>query len=96
LSEQVDLEQVVEKCPMNMTGADFYALCADALMNALLRIAQNRPKDFEVQEQEDTEIIVEQDDFLIALSRLKPSIPMHELQRYDELQQTFKKKPNTL
>ena len=32
-----DLERVVEKCPFTMTGADFYALCSDAMLNALKR-----------------------------------------------------------
>ena len=29
------LERVSEKCPFNLTGADFYALCSDAWMNAV-------------------------------------------------------------
>jgi peroxin-6 len=26
---------VVNQCPTNLTGADFYALCSDALMHAI-------------------------------------------------------------
>ncbi|CEO95018.1 hypothetical protein PBRA_003831 [Plasmodiophora brassicae] len=35
LHEDVDLEAIVEDLPMTLTGADFYALCSDALLNAL-------------------------------------------------------------
>lgn len=30
----------MEKCPWNLTGADFYALCADAMLNAVKRQIQ--------------------------------------------------------
>ncbi|KAL0480396.1 peroxin [Acrasis kona] len=84
LSEGTDLKLVVESCPENMTGADFYALCADTLTNALMRIVEDSsaPQD---------EIIVEQQDFMEAVARLKPSIPLKELQRYDQLQASYKK-----
>ena len=35
LEEAIDLRQVVEQCPWNMTGADFYALCADTMLSAV-------------------------------------------------------------
>ena len=35
LHADCDLAAVVESCPLNMTGADFYALCSDAMLNAL-------------------------------------------------------------
>lgn len=28
---------IAEKCPKNLTGADLYALCSDAMLNALKR-----------------------------------------------------------
>jgi len=31
------VERVVEKCPFTLTGADFYALASDAMLNALKR-----------------------------------------------------------
>lgn len=34
-AEDVDLGDVVEHCPLNFTGADFYALCSSALAAAL-------------------------------------------------------------
>ncbi|KAF5376523.1 hypothetical protein D9757_008308 [Collybiopsis confluens] len=36
----LDLRQVAEQCSFNYTGADFYALCSDALLNAMSRKAE--------------------------------------------------------
>ena len=37
LPENVNLGDVVDMCPENLTGADFYALCSNALLNAIKR-----------------------------------------------------------
>ncbi|GMM57352.1 AAA family ATPase peroxin 6 [Maudiozyma humilis] len=39
LAQDVDLPEVARRCPYNYTGADFYALCADAMLNAMTRTA---------------------------------------------------------
>ena len=40
LSEDVDLHKIAEICPFNYTGADFYALCSDSMLNAMTRTAK--------------------------------------------------------
>ena len=40
LDPALDLARVARDCPFNFTGADFYALCADALLKAMSRKAQ--------------------------------------------------------
>jgi peroxin-6 len=40
LDPALDLMRVARACPFNFTGADFYALCADALLKAMSRKAQ--------------------------------------------------------
>jgi peroxin-6 len=40
LDPALDLARVAHACPFNFTGADFYALCADALLKAMSRRAQ--------------------------------------------------------
>jgi peroxin-6 len=35
----LDLSYVAEQCPFNYTGADFYALCSDAMLSAMSRKA---------------------------------------------------------
>ena len=37
LSHDVDLIKIANKCPLNFTGADFYALCSDSLIAAYKR-----------------------------------------------------------
>jgi peroxin-6 len=39
LDRDVDLCRIAEQCPFNYTGADFYALCSDAMLNAMSRKA---------------------------------------------------------
>ncbi|KAG6819232.1 hypothetical protein H0H93_013975 [Arthromyces matolae] len=40
LASDLNLSQVAEQCPFNFTGADFYALCSDAMLNAMSRKAK--------------------------------------------------------
>lgn len=39
LDSSLNLRDIAEKCPFNYTGADFYALCSDAMLNAMSRKA---------------------------------------------------------
>ncbi|KAG6861902.1 hypothetical protein C0995_010608 [Termitomyces sp. Mi166 len=39
LAPDLNLYEVAEQCPFNYTGADFYALCSDAMLNAMSRKA---------------------------------------------------------
>lgn len=39
LDENVDLAQIAQKCLFTFTGADFYALCSDSMLNAMTRSA---------------------------------------------------------
>ena len=41
LDDDFDLEEVAEACPFNYTGADFYALCSDAMLRAMTRKAED-------------------------------------------------------
>ncbi|KAI0792948.1 P-loop containing nucleoside triphosphate hydrolase protein [Abortiporus biennis] len=44
LHPDLSLENIVEACPFHYTGADFYALCADALLRAMSRTAEEVDK----------------------------------------------------
>ena len=44
LHPALSLPQVVSKCPFNFTGADFYALCSDAMLVAMSRQAEQIDK----------------------------------------------------
>ena len=40
LDPNLNLRKIAEQCPFNYTGADFYALCSDALLKAMSRKAE--------------------------------------------------------
>jgi peroxin-6 len=40
LDPDLDLARLADQCPFNYTGADFYALCSDAMLNAMSRKAE--------------------------------------------------------
>lgn len=37
LHPDLDLRIIAELCPFHYTGADFYALCSDAMLKAIIR-----------------------------------------------------------
>lgn len=39
LDPQLDLNDIAQQCPFNYTGADFYALCSDAMLKSMSRKA---------------------------------------------------------
>jgi peroxin-6 len=39
LDSDLDLDEISKMCPFNYTGADFYALCSDAMLKAMTRAA---------------------------------------------------------
>ena len=41
LHPDLSLQRIAEQCPFHYTGADFYALCADALLKAMSRKAED-------------------------------------------------------
>lgn len=44
LDPKLDLRKIAQQCPVNYTGADFYALCSDAMLKAMSRTAQGIDK----------------------------------------------------
>ncbi len=40
LHSDLDLTDIAKQCPFNYTGADFYALCSDAMLKAMTRKAE--------------------------------------------------------
>lgn len=86
LEEDADLDALAEKCPSNLTGADYYALCSDAMLNTMKRKIQQLEAGESVNEKE---ILVSQQDFNEALENLTPSLTDSEIQRYRQLRDSF-------
>uniref|UniRef100_A0AAR2J1V5 Peroxisomal ATPase PEX6 n=1 Tax=Pygocentrus nattereri TaxID=42514 RepID=A0AAR2J1V5_PYGNA len=82
----VNLSDIVEQCPPQLTGADVYALCSDAMMFAIkrkiLRISEGL-------ESEDSVLTLCAEDFSQALDVLQPSVSEQELHKYKLIQQKF-------
>uniref|UniRef100_A0A803VV21 Peroxisomal ATPase PEX6 n=1 Tax=Ficedula albicollis TaxID=59894 RepID=A0A803VV21_FICAL len=86
LDPSVNLTTILDKCPAQLTGADIYALCSDAMMCAVKRKVEW------IEEGLDTEksaLILTMEDFLQAAARLQPSVSEQELLRYRLIQQKF-------
>ncbi|KAH1172643.1 peroxisome biogenesis factor 6 isoform X1 [Mauremys mutica] len=86
LDPSVSLSSVLDQCPAQLTGADLYALCADAMMCAV-----KRKVDW-IEEGLDTEssaLVLTMEDFGQAATRLQPSVSEQELLRYRVIQRKF-------
>ncbi|CAN7038712.1 unnamed protein product [Brassica oleracea var. botrytis] len=93
LSEDVSLYSVAKKCPSTFTGADMYALCADAWFQAAKRKVRKRGltlfKDLSLPEDDPDSVVVEYVDFIKAMDQLSPSLSISELKKYEALRDQF-------
>uniref|UniRef100_A0A4W5M5W0 ATPase AAA-type core domain-containing protein n=1 Tax=Hucho hucho TaxID=62062 RepID=A0A4W5M5W0_9TELE len=101
----VSLQDVVERCPPQLSGADMYALCSDAMTSAIKRkIARVTDCTFGPHkwrrvrfpckglDTEDTPLMLSAEDFNQALDCLKPSVSEQELLKYKLIQQKLTSK----
>nr|XP_046232900.1 peroxisome assembly factor 2 isoform X1 [Scatophagus argus] len=84
LDSAVDLQDLVDRCPSHMTGADLYALCSDAMTAAIKRKVALIEDGLD---SEDSPVLLSVDDFSAALENFRPSVSDQELLRYDSIQQ---------
>ncbi|XP_071596044.1 peroxisome biogenesis factor 6 isoform X2 [Heliangelus exortis] len=86
LDPSVNLTTILDKCPSQMTGADIYALCSDAMMCAVKRKVEWIEEGLDT---ENSALILTMDDFLQAAAKLQSSVSEQELLRYRLIQQKF-------
>ncbi|CAO3628854.1 unnamed protein product [Cunninghamella blakesleeana] len=60
LDPKLDLARVAERCPFHYTGADFYALCTDAMLKAMTRVADSIEEKVKILNQENEKQITAQ------------------------------------
>ncbi|TMS23327.1 Peroxisome assembly factor 2 [Larimichthys crocea] len=89
LDSSVDLQDVLDRCPGHMTGADLYALCSDAMTAAIKR--KLTLIDHGV-DSEDSPVVLSSQDFSSALENFTPSVSESELLRYRTVQQRLSAK----
>ncbi|KAG9472807.1 hypothetical protein GDO78_016752, partial [Eleutherodactylus coqui] len=86
LHPAVDLSHVLQYCPAALTGADLYALCANAMMSSIKEKVQR------LQEGADepvTELVLRLEHLVQAAQHLQPSVSPQELQRYERIHRQF-------
>ena len=88
------LANVARAIPETFTGADIYALCADAWMRAAKRAVEERfgrtdANDAEDEKAPDVFVAVEPADFASALEALTPSLTDEEVARYARMRADF-------
>ncbi|KAI3439488.1 uncharacterized protein J3R85_004927 [Psidium guajava] len=85
LHEDVSLYSIAKKCPPNFTGADMYALCADAWFHAAKSKVLSSDLDSSSKDLASDSVVVEYEDFVEVLGELSPSLSMAELKKYELL-----------
>ncbi|KAL2345390.1 hypothetical protein Fmac_006675 [Flemingia macrophylla] len=89
LHEDVSLYSIAKKCPPNFTGADMYALCADAWFHAAKCKVSSANPESSSQDNEAESVVVEYNDFVQVLEELSPSLSIAELKKYEQLRDQF-------
>ena len=87
LGDDVVMDELGGLCPTNFSGADLYALCTDAWLNA----AKDLMGGAEEGGTSDVPVVVSREHFVKALEGIRPSISDAELRHYESLQKTFLK-----
>lgn len=99
----MNLDAIIDRCSEyigQLTGADWYSLCADAFTCAACEIIEKREKGVKIGPDElldesmckknDSPLIIHQRHFISAVAKLKPSVSKEELARFKEIQSSFK------
>ncbi|XP_021740626.1 peroxisome biogenesis protein 6-like isoform X2 [Chenopodium quinoa] len=89
LHEDVSLYSIAKRCPPNFTGADMYALCADAWFHAAKRQVLSSASVPTSDDSHMDSIAVEYEDFIKVLAELPPSLSLAELRKYEMLRDQF-------
>ncbi|KAJ8930076.1 hypothetical protein NQ314_017183 [Rhamnusium bicolor] len=86
LNEDVDLARVVQICPDNITGADFYGICANAWTSAVRKLITTIQTGQIIAENISYEdVLVNFEDFKTAIDNVKPSITSEDLRYFEKL-----------
>lgn len=86
LDHDVELSSIAGKCSELYSGADLYALCADAWMIAMRSLPTTTSTGGLEQSNTGTvhKIVVGQEHFRAALSKLKPSLTREQIKHYEK------------
>ncbi|KAJ8936011.1 hypothetical protein NQ318_000669 [Aromia moschata] len=86
LQKDVDLLEVVRMCPPNITGADFYGICSNAWLSAVRKLIEAvQAGQLEADQINQEDVVVDFEDFSVAVANVKPSITSEDLEYFDKL-----------
>ncbi|ODM15117.1 Peroxisomal biogenesis factor 6 [Aspergillus cristatus] len=113
LDPELSLQRVADRLPLTYTGADLYALCSDSMLKAVtrkalavdekIRLLPDGPVSTayffdHLATPDDVSVMVTEEDFTDAQSKLVPSVSAKELEHFERIRQSFesvdKKKQN--
>ncbi|CAF0720144.1 unnamed protein product [Adineta steineri] len=87
VDEEYNIDDFVRSCPLNMTGADFYALASTAYLRAIRRLITNNQEKIDEENNIQTVTLIKSD-FYDALEHFSPSLDENELKQYERLQKS--------
>lgn len=79
IDKSFSIDEFIDKCPENMTGADFYSVTNKARQNALKRLIGRFNDSLK-----DNEIIIIEDDFNKSLTNFVPTLTKEMLKEYEK------------
>jgi peroxin-6 len=82
--QDVDLKEIAGRCPDTYSGADLYALCTEAWLTAARDIIDSGGIKLAK-----GDVLVKRSDFLVSLTKIRPSLSAQEIQHYKQLQERF-------
>ncbi|GFT22524.1 peroxisome assembly factor 2, partial [Nephila pilipes] len=89
LARNVNLGEIIEKCPPHLSGADFYSLCSNAVITRVEKNVDMIEKGEKTMEELNDEIQTE--DFLYAMKTLVPSVSPEQFEQYKALKSKIEK-----
>lgn len=83
VDQSFDKEKFIQKCPKNLSGADFYSITSKARSQALKRLLTTCQNDPELELNEESIILIE-DDFNSSLIGFQPTLSDSAFAEYEK------------
>lgn len=91
LAPNLTIEKIAKLMKQEMTGADIYSICSNAWLSAVRRLITAHQSNEQESDKELTakDVIVELDDFRVALSNFVPSINKKDMEYFKNLRKSY-------
>ncbi|CAL1290211.1 unnamed protein product [Larinioides sclopetarius] len=89
LAIDVNLEDIIDSCPPHLSGADFYSLCSNAVIQRVEKNVSLLEKGEKTIEELNSDVRTE--DFLSAMKTLVPSVSPDQFEQYKSIKSKIEK-----